>query len=178
MNGAERNKQDRRKRCHRSRIQPLSRAEGATAPLAWGSREAERHQLLLCMSTITTFAHTRCISPSVFLHLLGAKIHLPPQREARRLRRTPQNQCCGTFLSRCVRTAHTHLLFAQRAKNTTCPKGRYNRAGRRDITRGKAADITETRRLAAVFHCGAAAQCAATRGTSKLFIIHCYLFIK
>ena len=111
----------------------------------------KRHQLLLCMSTITTFAHTRCISPSVFLHLLGAKIHLPPQREARRLRRTPQNQCCGTFLSRCVRTAHTHLLFAQRAKNTTCPKGRYNRAGRRDITRGKAADITETRRKAPYF---------------------------
>ena len=47
----------------------------------------KRRQLLLCTSTHTAFAHTRCISPSVFLRPLGTKIHLPPQREARALPR-------------------------------------------------------------------------------------------
>ena len=102
--------------------------------------------LALYPSIPTAFAHARCISPSVtaFSSFIRRATSLLRGRQGGS-RRTPQNQCCGTFLSRCVRTVHTHLLFAQRAKNITCPKGRYNRAGRHDITRGKAADITETR---------------------------------
>ena len=82
------------KRYPLSRIQPLRRAEGATAPLAQGSREAAPitfvHACTYCFRAAFVY-----LSLSLLLPQSGNKIQLPPQREPRALpRRAQSSQKC------------------------------------------------------------------------------------
>ena len=126
----------------------------------------------------------RGYNPSVFLHLLGTKIHLPPQREARtrsvtavlaavitpafggrtssvtvqRQGAAPRHLPQGGRLSTSSHPCRSSIKMCRHGRHTLtfAPKGQIFHTRGARISPPRSGDFT--RRLAAVFHCGSAAR--------------------